>query len=175
MPPSDVGARYLHPTMTDAGDLDVGLRPLRDDDLDAIFDQWREREAVRMAAFTPPDPDDRKAFDRRISEIRANPTPLRVITLADKVVGTISSCVVDGDTEITYWVDRSVWGRGVASRALALFLDLETTRPLFARAASDNAASLRVLEKAGFRVVGTDRGYAPARGEEIEETILQPD
>jgi len=48
-------------------------------------------------------------------------------------------------------------------------------RPLYARAASDNAASLRVLEKAGFRRIGVNRDFAPGRGEEIEETILRLD
>jgi RimJ/RimL family protein N-acetyltransferase len=46
-------------------------------------------------------------------------------------------------------------------------------RPLYARAASDNAGSLRVLEKTGFRVIDTEVSFAPARGGEIEETILQ--
>ena len=31
------------------------------------------------------------------------------------------------------------------------------------------------LEKAGFRRIGVNRGYAPGRGEEIEETILRLD
>ena len=48
-------------------------------------------------------------------------------------------------------------------------------RPLYARAASDNVGSLRVLEKAGFRRVGVNRDFAPGRGEEIEETILRLD
>jgi len=48
-------------------------------------------------------------------------------------------------------------------------------RPVYARAASDNVGSLRVLEKAGFRRVGVNRGFAPGRGEEIEETILRLD
>ena len=48
-------------------------------------------------------------------------------------------------------------------------------RPVYARAASDNVGSLRVLEKAGFRRVGVNRDFAPGRGEEIEETILRLD
>ena len=52
---------------------------------------------------------------------------------------------------------------------------MTTERPLFARAASDNAASLRVLEKAGFPRIGVNRDSARGRGEEIEETILRLD
>ena len=77
------------------------------------------------------------------------------------------------DTEITYWVDRSVWGQGVASAALTLFLRDQRIRPLHARAASDNAGSLRVLQKAGFRVTGTEISCANARGTKIEEATLR--
>lgn len=76
---------------------------------------------------------------------------------------------------MTYWVDRAYWGKGVASEALRLLLAETPDRPVYARAASDNAGSLRVLEKAGFRRVGADRGFAAGRGEEIEETILRLD
>lgn len=89
-------------------------------------------------------------------------------------MGSIGSFVVEGQTEITYWVDRAAWGRGIASQALALVLEDVGIRPLYARAASDNAGSLRVLEKTGFRVIDTEVSFAPARGGEIEETILQP-
>jgi hypothetical protein len=40
-------------------------------------------------------------------------------------------------------------------------------------AASDNAGSLRVLQKAGFHPIGTEVSFAPGRGAEIEETILE--
>jgi RimJ/RimL family protein N-acetyltransferase len=45
-------------------------------------------------------------------------------------------------------------------------------RPLRARAAADNAGSIRVLEKCGFVVTGRDRGFANARGEETDEVLL---
>ena len=48
-----------------------------------------------------------------------------------------------------------------------------TARPLYARAASDNVASLKVLQKAGFNIMGTENSYAPARKRDIEETILR--
>jgi RimJ/RimL family protein N-acetyltransferase len=56
---------------------------------------------------------------------------------------------------------------------LTLLLTLVQVRPLHARAASDNIASLRVLQKAGFVIVGTEYSYASARKREIEETILR--
>jgi RimJ/RimL family protein N-acetyltransferase len=77
------------------------------------------------------------------------------------------------ETEVSYWIDRSAWGRGIASGALELLLELVPARPLHARAASDNVASLRVLRKAGFEVIGTEISYANARKCEIEETILR--
>jgi RimJ/RimL family protein N-acetyltransferase len=76
---------------------------------------------------------------------------------------------------VTYWVDRAQWGRGIASAALGILLAETAERPIYARAASDNVGSLRVLEKAGFRRVGVDRGFAAGRGEEIEETIMRLD
>jgi RimJ/RimL family protein N-acetyltransferase len=77
--------------------------------------------------------------------------------------------------EVTYWVDRTRWGKGVATAALQILLAETAEGPLYARAASDNVGSLRVLEKAGFRRVGVNRDFARGRGEEIEETILRLD
>ncbi|SDJ16429.1 Protein N-acetyltransferase, RimJ/RimL family [Lentzea albidocapillata subsp. violacea] len=152
---------------------EVALRGVEDADLDILFEFMRDPEAVRMAAFTAEDPDDREAFDAHWRKIRGNPETLNQVILGDGVVvGSIASFVMEGDTEITYWVDRAVWGQGVAGRAVALLLGQVTVRPLHARVASDNAASMRVLTRAGFKPVGTDIGYAAARKSEIEETIL---
>ena len=153
---------------------DVTLREVEESDLDALFEFMRDPESVRMAAFTAADPDDRAAFDAHWRKVLARTDVTNRAVLADgRFVGTVASFVVEGDTEVTYWVDRSVWGQGVASRALGLLLELVPVRPVFGRAASDNAGSIRVLEKAGFEVVGTDRGFANGRQEEIEETILR--
>ena len=46
-------------------------------------------------------------------------------------------------------------------------------RPIYARAAKDNFASLRVLEKCGFTITGYNKGYANARAAEIEEATLE--
>jgi RimJ/RimL family protein N-acetyltransferase len=154
--------------------VDVALRSVEDSDLDALFDQRRDPESVQMAAFTAKDPDDREAFDTYMSKLRAShDITLRAVTRDGHLVGSISSFVTEGHTEITYWIERSAWGQGIASQALALFLDTIEVRPLYARAASDNFGSLRVLQKAGFTIINTEISYASARDAGTEEAILR--
>ena len=154
----------------------VSLRPVADGDLDALFEQRRDPEGIRMAAFTPGDPDDRSAFDAHMARVRSAPDiTLRAVLCDGRLAGSISSFPAGGQTEVTYWIDRAAWGQGIATRALALLLELVTARPLYARAASDNAGSLRVLHKCGFEAVGTENSFAAGRNEDIEETILRLD
>jgi len=154
----------------------IALRLIEDSDLDRLFELMRDPESVRMAAFTAKDPDDRSAFDAHTAKVRSSTTnTTRAITCDGQFVGTTAAFVMEGETEVTYWIDRALWGQGIATRALEMLLDLVPTRPLYARAASDNAGSLRVLEKAGFKTIGTDNGFAPARNATIEETILRKD
>ncbi|MGW4131199.1 GNAT family N-acetyltransferase [Amycolatopsis japonica] len=156
--------------------VEVALRSVEEGDLDTLYELMRDPESVRMAAFVARDPDDREAFDRHMAKLRTSPDLIvRAVTGDGRFLGTIGRFFVEGDAEITYWIDRAVWGQGIASRALALFLEMVEVRPLYARAASDNLGSLRVLEKAGFSVVGTEVAYAAARGGEIEETVLRLD
>jgi RimJ/RimL family protein N-acetyltransferase len=150
------------------------LREVRDEDLPLLFEQWADPVAVHMAAFTAPDHMDWDAFERRWSRLRADETVLaRVIVVVDDVAGTIGSWGEPGEREVTYWIGRSYWGKGIASNALNAFLALDRSRPLHARVASDNVASRRVLEKCGFRVIATERNVAEARSAEIEELVLR--
>ncbi|MBB3095984.1 RimJ/RimL family protein N-acetyltransferase [Actinoplanes campanulatus] len=154
----------------------VVLRPIEDADLDGLFAMMRDPVAVRMAAFTAADPDDRAAFDAHMAKVLAAPgVTNRAIIVDGRLAGSVAAFVMDGDTEVTYWIDRALWGRGIAGRALALLLAEVTVRPVFARAASDNAGSLTVLRRAGFQIIGTDVGYANGRKGDVEETILRLD
>jgi RimJ/RimL family protein N-acetyltransferase len=153
------------------------LRPLTRSDHDAVFAMMAEPEGVAMAAFTADDPTDRAAFDAHMERI----LPIEgahhwaVLNEDETLVGTISTFPSDdGRPEVTYWIIQAHWGQGHASRALALVLE-QTERPVAARVALDNLGSRRVLEKAGFEVVGNDRGYAAGRRAEIEEQILRLD
>ena len=88
----------------------IALRPLIGDDMDALFEMMRDPKSVRMAAFTAEDPSDRARFDAHQARIRADPTTTNRAIIRDGVlVGSIASFVMEGDTEITYWIDRSAW------------------------------------------------------------------
>jgi RimJ/RimL family protein N-acetyltransferase len=150
------------------------LREVRDEDLDVLFEQWADPVAAQMAAFTPPDHMDRDAFHRRWSRLRADESLInRAIVVDREVAGSIGSWGDPDDREVTYWIGRSYWGKGIATCALDAFLTVDPTRPLHARIAYDNVASRRVLEKCGFRAFATERGFAEARSREIEEVVLR--
>ncbi|MGW1499804.1 GNAT family N-acetyltransferase [Streptomyces mirabilis] len=153
--------------------MEVSLRPVHDSDLPVFFRLMNDPESLRMAAFTAEDPADRDAFDAHWKRIRASSDVVPRTILADgDVVGSAAVYGEPGEREVTYWIDRAYWGRGIATAALRDLLAEVPERPLHARAAADNAGSRRVLEKCGFRVTGNDRGYANARGEDTDEVVL---
>jgi RimJ/RimL family protein N-acetyltransferase len=152
--------------------MQVALREVHDSDLPVFYRQMNDPEAQRMAAFTAKDPADWDAFAAFWQRIRASADVVRTVLADGDVVGSASVYGEPGEREVTYWVDRAYWGRGVATAALRHLLTEVPERPLYARAAADNEGSLRVLDKCGFRVSARARGFANARGEEIEELVL---
>ena len=153
------------------------LRNVVNDDLPIFFEYQLDPEANYMAAFTAKDPTNREAFMAHWHRILADPTTInRTIVVDGQIAGSVSSYQDAGHPEVTYWLGKHYWGKGLATRALTEFLaHVNPTRPIYARAAKDNSGSLRVLEKCGFRIIGEDRGFANARGKEIEEFLLQLD
>ena len=94
--------------------------------------------------------------------------------IVDKIIaGSVSKFEMGGDAEITYWIDKKFWGKGVATKALNELLKNENARPIFGRVAFDNFGSQKVLEKCGFVKIGTVKGFANARQAEIEEFIYK--
>ena len=152
------------------------LRAVEDRDLSVLFEHATDPDAIRMAAFTSSDFDDRAAFERRWARLRSDgSTTNRVVEVDGRVVGHIASFDLEGHREVTYWIGREHWGRGIATRALQEFLQVEATRPLYAGAARDNSASIRVLIKCGFLIVGEGRAFAHGRNEETDEVVLRLD
>ncbi len=151
----------------------VTLRDIQERDLPIFFEHQKDNIANHMAAFTSKDPTDWNLFSEHWSRILADEAIIkRCILLGNHAVGHISSFEMFGEREVSYWIDRAHWGKGIATDALKQFLLLETLRPLYARAAKDNTGSRRVLEKCGFVITDEGSGFANARDMEIEEFIF---
>jgi RimJ/RimL family protein N-acetyltransferase len=152
----------------------VILRDLTESDLPILFEHQNDPEATRMAAFLSRDPSDRHAFMTHWKRILADPTvTVQAILWNGQVAGSIGSFLWDGKPQVTYWLGKAFWGNGIATLALTEFLCIVNTRPLYASAARDNAASTRVLEKCGFAIRGSAKAFAKTRGTEIEEVFFE--
>jgi RimJ/RimL family protein N-acetyltransferase len=149
----------------------VSLRPLEASDLAIFFDHQRDPLAMHMVAFASRDPNDRDAFLAHWTRTSALPTVVHRTILADgAVAGYVAKFEHQELPEVCYVLGREHWGRGIATRALAMLLEEVEVRPLYASVAHDNIGSRRVLEKCGFREIARARALAEARGnEEIEE------
>jgi RimJ/RimL family protein N-acetyltransferase len=151
------------------------LRNFVNDDLPIFFEYQLDPEANYMAAFIARDPTNQEAFMAHWQRILANKTViLQTILFNGQVAGSVSSYEDEGRPEVTYWLGKEYWGKGIATRALQEFLAHKNPkRPIYARVAKDNIGSRRVLEKCGFKIIGESKGFANARGQEIDELLLE--
>jgi len=151
------------------------LRDVVNDDLPIFFQQQLNQEANYMAAFTAKDPTDQEAFTVHWRRILADGTVnIKTIIFNGQVAGSVLSYEDEGKPEVSYWLGKEYWSKGIATWALTEFLaHTNKVRPIYARVAKDNLGSRRVLEKCGFTVISESKGFANARSQEIEELLLE--
>lgn len=130
---------------------EVRLRNVEPGDLPIFYEHQLDADATRMAAFPS---RDRAAFDAHwATNILGNPNAItRTVLWDNQIAGNIGSWSQEGVRLVGYWIGKEFWGKGVATRALAAFLNVVTERPLRAHVAQHNAGSIRVLEKCGFNL-----------------------
>ncbi|WP_225851003.1 GNAT family N-acetyltransferase [Streptomyces sp. HPF1205] len=155
--------------------MTVELRAVTEADLPFLFEVQSGREGQWMAAFTDPrTASDLDAYLLKWRRLLADDTVVaRAVVAGGEIVGSVGCFEMDGETEVTYWIREDRWGRGLATAALSALLTEVTTRPLYGRAAADNAGSVKVLERNGFVAVGEDEGYAEARGAVTRELVFR--
>ena len=122
----------------------VSLRDVTAEDLLVFFEQQLDPTAHWMAAFGPVLTDDPEPFLARWERILNDDTRVaKTILWNGEVAGNVTSFQLLGDPAVGYWLGREYWGKGIATRGLAAFLEIVTVRPLYARAAQDNVGSLQ--------------------------------
>jgi RimJ/RimL family protein N-acetyltransferase len=134
----------------------VRLRPVEPGDLDSFYEHQRDLDAASLAAVPS---RERAAFDPHWERILADPeVTIRTIDDDGAVAGYVFTFINLGERVVGYWLGREHWGRGLASQALRDFLEIVDERPLRATVAPGNRASVRVLEKNGFRLLREEPG-----------------
>jgi RimJ/RimL family protein N-acetyltransferase len=128
------------------------LRDVMPDDLPIFFEHQRDPAANRMADF-PAREWDAFLAHWRTKVLGDASARKKTIVVDGQVAGNVVSWEQAGKRLVGYWIGQEYWGRGVATAALAEFLQHETTRPLHAYVAAHNVGSIRVLEKCGFHRV----------------------
>lgn len=145
-----------HPS--DSTSSDIRIRAMTLSDLEAAFEWQSDPEANRMAVTLP---RDRQAFMTHWAAVLKEPTVrAKLILHAEEPVGYVSVFHSKGSNYVGYLIGRAFWGRGIATRGLQLLLEEVRERPLYARVATSNLGSLRVLEKCGFEIERVE--FAPA-------------
>jgi len=154
--------------------MDIILRKTNTSDLQTLFEFQLDKDANYLAAFTSEKPTDRKAYIEKWTKLLSDEkVNIQTILLDSDIVGSIAKFEMNRNAEITYWIGKEFWGKGIASSALKKFLKVEKTRPIYGRVAFDNIGSKKVLENCGFSKIGTEKGFANARAKEIEEFVFE--
>jgi RimJ/RimL family protein N-acetyltransferase len=133
---------------------DVTIREILESDWPVLFEYQHDPASSVMAGVPAREWEAYIAHQRKIS---ADETGLQQTILYDgQIVGDLVSFLHDGRREVGYRIGREYWGRGIATQALALFLNVERRRPLYGWVLAQNIGSQRVLEKCGFTVIGEE-------------------
>src|SRR5579864_6752827 len=99
---------------------EVTLRDVTREDLPILYEHQRDAESSAMASVASREWDEYLAHWTRVHADASNVQ--QAILYEGQVVGNIVAFDRDGKREVGYWIDKAYWGKGIASRALALFL-----------------------------------------------------
>ena len=126
---------------------EVRLRDVEQADLEVFFEHQHDPEAVRRSKFPPR--DRQKFMTHWVTKVLGDPTVLvQTVTVDGEPAGNVVAWWEQGERFVGYWFGRLYWGRGIGTKALALFLQREKTGPLYADPFVGNASSVRLLEYA---------------------------
>jgi len=156
------------------------LRPWCGDDLDSLLLHADSAAIARNLRDAFPHPYTRAAGEAWLALAASVTPPLHfAIVHEGQAVGGIGlkpgTDVERVSAEVGYWLGERVWGRGLATAALRALVDhafatTQLTR-IFALPFAHNAASRRVLEKAGFHLEGILRKSAVKEGQIVDQAL----
>lgn len=156
------------------------IRSYRRDDARALVkhaDNPKVASTIRDRFPSPYTPSDADAWlDRMLTQ---DPETCFAIASSEELIGGIGlEFQVDvhrRTAEIGYWLGEEFWGRGIATAAVRAFtrfaFESYDVERLFAGIFETNPASVRVLEKAGYRFEGRLRHSVIKQGATLDELL----
>ena len=164
-------------------EIDCGIckvRSWRLEDAEAIVRHANNRKIWLNLRDRFPHPySDRNAHIYLKQVVSTQPEVNFAIDLAGEAVGgvglVLGTDVERHSAEVGYWLGESLWGRGIATAALKGSIRYAIAEyglwRVFAVPFSENAASIRVLEKAGFVREGLMRRSAVKNGRILDQVL----
>lgn len=150
-----------------ARDPQYQLRAWSDGDVPTFLALLNDPEVWTWLPETYPDPLTTETAAALIELSNAsNHHQVRAVLRNSEIVGQVRLLYdVDpqdaGVAEISYWLGRAYWGKGIGSHVVRMFTarsfaDNPGIRSIIARVHADNTGSLRILKKSGYSVEGRD-------------------
>ena len=141
------------------------LRPFKLDDADEMFKRWASDPEVTKYLSWPPHKDvsmTQYVLYCWVEEYKKPDTYRFGIVCKEDgaLIGSIDVVTYwEGDPVIGYCLSRPYWGRGYMTEACKALLELlrkEGFKKVYIEAVKENIGSNRVIEKCGFRYIGTN-------------------
>lgn len=163
--------------------LDCGLcvlRPWRYDDLDSLVQHANNSKVAANLRNSFPHPyteaDGRAWLELATTDLSEWRWAIEIKRNAVGGIGLMPQEDINiGTAEIGYWLGETFWGRGITTAAVQVLTRHALTafgyRRVYAWAFGRNAASQRVLEKAGYMREGLLRGSAIKHGEVLDQVL----
>jgi ribosomal-protein-alanine N-acetyltransferase len=162
--------------------MNFTLRPWATTDKDSLLKYADNFNIARFMTDAFPHPYTADNADQFLERVcAATPTNVLAIDIYGEAVGSIGifpqADIMRMNAELGYWLGEPFWGRGIMPRAVALMIEYAfSTFPritrIYARPYSNNPASRRVLEKAGFILEAHIKDNIIKNGEVLDELIF---
>ena len=158
------------------------LRPPQKSDAGSLAKNINDKEIARntISIPYPYKPKDARRWIAKNIRARKNKKLKEINFIIDidgEAVGGVGLVNIEGhEAEIGYWLGRTYWGKGIMSEAIKVvtkfaFSKLGRAR-VYAYIFPFNKASMRVLEKAGYKFEGILRKNTKKYGRFIDDYLF---
>lgn len=159
---------------------EVQVRSYRPDDLEALVRYANNPRVAANLRDRFPFPYTREDGEEWLAAAaQQDPEANFVIATARELIGTIGLSLGDDvyrhSAEVGYWIAEPFWGQGITTRVVRAFTEWGFAEfgllRIYAHVFSENVASARVLEKAGYEREGTMRQAVVKNGRVMDQWI----